>query len=268
MLLRAEATRAPQPVKRWLEAMITSGTAIRSGSTAEEVKKAFSAPGGPANLCQHAVAGRYPFSLGAANDIQLDDFAKLLSPGGLLDGFFNTQLRPFVDTSGPVWRGQAVGGVPPPVSQAELAKFQQAAKIRDVFFAAGATPTVHFDITPVSLDRGATQVTLDLGGTTITYANGPPRATQVTWPGPNGMSTARLVFDPPSSGTTGVLQESGPWALFRLFERGQLKQVGSADRYQLTFRVGDREAIFELRAGSVLNPFAGSMLRGFQCPNM
>ena len=108
----------------------------------------------------------------------------------------------------------------------------------------------------------------EIGGTTITYANGPPRATQVTWPGPNGMSTARLVFDPPSSGTTGVLQESGPWALFRLFERGQLKQVGSADRYQLTFRVGDREAIFELRAGSVLNPFAGSMLRGFQCPNM
>src|SRR5205823_12562691 len=47
VLLRAEATRAPQPVKRWLEAMITSGTAIRSGSTAEEVKKAFSAPGGP-----------------------------------------------------------------------------------------------------------------------------------------------------------------------------------------------------------------------------
>jgi len=32
--------------------------------------------------------------------------------------------------------------------------------------------------------------------------------------------------------------------------------------------VGDREAIFELRAGSVLNPFTGSMLRGFQCPNI
>ena len=267
-LLRAEATRAPQPVKRWLEAMITSGTAIRSGSTAEEVKKAFSAPGGPANLCQRAVAGRYPFSPGATNEIPLDDFGKLLSPGGLLDGFFNTQLRPFVDTSGPVWRGQTVGGVPPPVSQADLAKFQQAAKIRDMFFTAGATPTVRFDVIPVSLDRGATQVTLDLGGTTITYASGPPRATQVTWPGANGMSNVRLVFDPPSSGTTGVLQENGPWALFRLFERGQLKQVGSADRYQLTFRVGDREAIFELRAGSVLNPFAGSMLRGFQCPNM
>src|SRR5205823_2877915 len=83
---------AAQPVRRWLEAMITSGTAIRTGSTAEEVKKAFSAPGGPATLCHQAVAGRYPFSPGATNEIPLDDFAKLLSPGGLLDGFFNTQL--------------------------------------------------------------------------------------------------------------------------------------------------------------------------------
>jgi type VI secretion system protein ImpL len=268
VLLRAEESRAPQPVRRWLEAMITSGTAIRTGSTAEEVKKAFSAADGPAGLCQRAVAGRYPFSPGATNDIPLDDFTKLLSPGGLLDGFFNTQLRPFVDTSGPEWRGQAVGGVPPPIAPAELAKFQKAARIREMFFAASPTPAVRFDITPVSLDRGATQVTLDLGGTAVTYANGPSRATSVTWPGANGMSTVRLVFDPPSSGTTGVLQESGPWALFRLFERGQLKQVGSADRYQLTFRVGDREAIFELRAGSVLNPFAGSVLRGFQCPNL
>src|SRR5881394_1160994 len=171
---RLSASPPPPRLRRLPAAMITSGTAIRTGSTAEEVKKAFSAPGGPATLCHQAVAGRYPFSPGAANDIPLDDFAKLLSPGGLLDGFFNTQLRPFVDTSGPVWRGQTVGGVPPPVSPAELARFQQAAKIRDVFFTAGATPTVHFDITPVSLDRGATQVTLDLGGTTITYTNGPP----------------------------------------------------------------------------------------------
>lgn len=267
-LLNAEKTRAPQPVRRWLEAMITSSAALRSGSTEEEVKKAFSAPGGPASLCQQAVAGRYPFSPGAANDIPLDDFTRLLSPGGLLDGFFNTQLRPFVDTSGPVWRGQIVAGVPPPIKPTELTKFQQAAKIREAFFTAGATPTVRFDITPVSLDRGANQVTLDLGGTTVTYANGPLRATSVTWPGANGMSTVRLVFDPPSPGTTGVLQENGPWALFRLFDRGQLKQVGSADRYQLTFRIGDREASFELRAGSVVNPFTGSMLRGFQCPNL
>jgi type VI secretion system protein ImpL len=36
----------------------------------------------------------------------------------------------------------------------------------------------------------------------------------------------------------------------------------------MTFRSGDREAVFELRAGSVQNPFARGILRDFRCPNL
>ena len=249
--------------------MATSGNLFRSGGAVEQAKMAFNASGGPATLCRQAVAGRYPFSPGSSNDIPLDDFAKLLAPGGQLDGFFNTQLRPYVDMSGPVWRGQPVDGIPPPVSPAELAQFQRAAVIRDLFFGVGgATPSVRFDLTPVSLDEGAKQVSLDLGGTTISYAHGPPRTTQITWPGPNGMGNVRLVFDPPPAGGTGVLQAAGPWALFRLFDMGSLQRAGSAERYQLSFRLGDRQVTYEIRAGSVLNPFAPGILRDFRCPNL
>ena len=76
----------------------------------------------------------------------------------------------------------------------------------------------------------------------------------------------RLVFDPPPAGRGGDLRESGPWALFRLFAKGSLEQSGSADRYTLRFTLGDRHASFEIRAGSVLNPFAPGVLRDFQCP--
>ncbi|HVB15874.1 MAG TPA: type VI secretion system membrane subunit TssM, partial [Stellaceae bacterium] len=269
LLLRAEAAGAPQPVKRWLEAMVASATAVRTGSTVDQVKKAFNASGGPAALCRQAVTGRYPFSPGSANDIPLDDFARLFAPGGLIDAFFNTQLRPYVDISGPAWKGQPVEGVPPPVAPAELAQFQRAAAIRDLFFGAGGNvPTLHFDLTPRFLDAGAKQVTLDLGSTKITYAHGATSATQVTWPGATVMSTVRLTFDPPPAGGGGELQASGPWALFRLFDQGNLQRAGSAERYQLTFRSGEREAVFELRAGSVQNPFARGVLRDFRCPNM
>jgi type VI secretion system protein ImpL len=268
-LLRAEAAAAPQPVSRWLTAMADSATVLRTGSTLDEVKKAFNASGGPASLCRQAVAGRYPFTAGSSNDIPLDDFAKLFAPGGLIDGFFNTQLRPFVDTSGTVWQPQPVEGVPAPISGADLAQFQRAAVIRDMFFGTGGTTlAVRFDLTPVSLDSGAKEVTLDLGGTTVTYANGPPRATQVTWPGMSGSGSARLVFDPVPAGSTGALQALGPWALFRLFDQGRLVQAGSVDRYTLTFHLGDRQAVFEIRAGSVLNPFASNVLRDFRCPNL
>jgi type VI secretion system protein ImpL len=268
VLLHAEATGAPQPVARWLQALITSATVVRTGSTLDQVKKTFNAGGGPAALCRQAVTGRYPFTPGASNEIPLDDFAKLFAPGGLIDGFFNTQLRPYVDVSGPAWKGQTVEGVAPPVSPNDLAQFQRAAVIRDLFFGVGGnTPSLRFDLTPIFLDGGAKEVTIELGSTKISYAHGAPSATQVTWPGSTGMSTVRVMFDPPPAGG-GALQASGPWALFRLIDQGNLQQAGSAERYQLTFRSGERQAIFELRAGSVLNPFARGVLREFKCPNL
>jgi len=48
-------------------------------------------------------------------------------------------------------------------------------------------------------------------------SRGPPKATQITWPG-SGMSTVRLAFDPAPSSAAAAFQAAGPWALFRLFE--------------------------------------------------
>ncbi|HUB45724.1 MAG TPA: type VI secretion system membrane subunit TssM [Acetobacteraceae bacterium] len=266
-MLRAEAGNAPQPVQRWLIALAMSGNAQRSGGAKQAAAAAFNAPGGPASLCKAAVTGRYPFTPGAANAIPLDDFAHLFSPNGMINTYFNTQLRPFVDTSGAVWKAQAVAGVAAPVSPGELAEFQRASNIGQLFFAnGGAQPSVQFEITPDTLDRGANQVTLELGSQVISYAHGPQVATSVTWPG-SGMNTARLVFQPPPAGG-GVLQANGPWALFRLFDQGTLQEAGSSDLYRLTFHVGNREASFDIRAGSVLNPFAPGMLHDFRCPGL
>ncbi len=269
VVLRNEAARDPQPVARWLSAMAGSAAAIRSGSTADQIKTTWNAVGGPALLCKEAMNGRYPFNRGAANDVPLDDFTRLLSPSGLVNSFFNTQLRPYVSISGQTWAPQSVDGVAPPVSPAALAQFQKAATIRDLFFGAGgSSPSVSFELTPKSLDPAAKEVTLELGGTKITYSHGTPRATQVTWPG-SGMSNARLSFDPPpAGGGADALQASGPWAMFRLFDQGYLQQQGTPDRYILSFQVGDRQASFELRAGSVLNPFQPATLRDFRCPTL
>jgi type VI secretion system protein ImpL len=263
--LQAEASRDPQPVARWLQAMAISGNQLRGGGTLEQVKKAFGAPGGPASLCTKAVAGLYPFVAGSSNDIPLDDFARLFAPNGLIDKFFNENLQTFVDTSGVTWKAQPVAGVAAPVSPGDLVQFQRASQIRDLFFAAGGNqPTVRFDITP--LDTDAKQVTLDLDGQAIVYAHGPQRPVSVTWPGQNRMNSVRLVFDPPPSSGEAVFKATGPWSLFRLFGRGTLQQSGAADRYTLDFQLGDRHASFEIRAGSVLNPFAPGVLRDFQCP--
>jgi type VI secretion system protein ImpL len=267
LALKAEAQRQPQPLSRWLTAMSESSAALRSGGARQQIAAAYNGAGGPGTLCPLAVNGRFPFVTGSSIETPLDDFAKLFAPGGLLDGFFNTQLRPYVDTTGKTWVPQSVDGVPPPVSPADVVQFQRAAVIRDLFFAPGSTTiAVRFDITPVQLDVDASYVSLEFDGTSILYAHGPARSTQITWPGPNGMRNVRLVFDPPSPGTTGVMAETGPWAMFRLFSGGTLQQAGSPERYTLSFSLGGHSATFELRAGSVMNPFAPGVLLDFRCP--
>ncbi|WP_270939178.1 type VI secretion IcmF C-terminal domain-containing protein, partial [Falsiroseomonas oryzae] len=222
----------------------------------------------PAQLCRQAVDGRFPFTPGAANEIPMDDFARLFAPGGMLDTFFNTQVRPFVDMSGRIWRPQAVDGVPAPVGAEAVLNFQRAAVIRDIFFAGQPQPTFRFDIAPSQLDAGARQATLDLDGVTITYAHGPTRSTQVTWPGPNRMTNVRLVFDPAPAGAPGVLQASGPWALIRLFQQGTIQGGGVAERFTLSFRSGERSISYDIRASSTLNPLATTVLREFRCPTL
>jgi type VI secretion system protein ImpL len=197
-------------------------------------------------------------------DVPLDDFTRLFAPNGLIDGYFNTQLRPFVDTTAAVWRAQDADGVGAPVSAAELAQFQRAAVVRQMFFPAGSTALgVRLDITPTDLDPGAKQVTLDLAGSSIVYAHGPVRATQVNWPA-QGASAARLVFDPPAPG--GAIQASGPWALFHLIAQGSSRQDGTPDRFTLVFQQGDRRATFLVRAASVVNPFVPGATQDFRCP--
>ena len=265
--VRASAPLQPQPLQRWMLAMAEQGAALRGGDAKQQVAASFNGPTGPASLCPLAVNGRFPFVSGSTLDTPLDDFTKLFAPGGMLDGFFNTQLRPYVNTSGKVWAPQSANGVAPPVTPDAVAQFQRAASIRDLFFAGGgATPTVKFTITPVKLDDGANQVSLDFGGVSVVYSHGPPRATEITWPGPQGMQDVRLVFDPAPAGGTGVLSSTGPWALFRMFGQGQLAQGASTDSYTLSYTLGNRQAVFAIRAGSVLNPFAPGLLQDFRCP--
>jgi type VI secretion system protein ImpL len=47
-----------------------------------------------------------------------------------------------------------------------------------------------------------------------------------------------------------------------------MNRSGTSERYTLTFQIGERQASFELLAGSVLNPFALGILSGFQCPQL
>ena len=268
VVLRAQAARLPPPVSRWMTAIAASGSALRSGNARQQIGNAWNVAGGAAGVCAQSVKGHFPFERTATADLPLVDFSRLLAAGGVLDGFFSTQLAPYVDTSSKPWRAKAgEGGAAAPVASEDVAQFQRAAALRDLFFPDGATtPGLQLDITPLSLDAASTAVTLDLDGTEIRFAHGRAQASHVVWPGANRMQTVRLLFDPPAPGAP--LADTGPWALFRMVARARQQPTVGGGHTTLVFQQGDRKAEFDLKWLQGGNPFAPGLLDALRCPSL
>ncbi|HET7594952.1 MAG TPA: type VI secretion system membrane subunit TssM, partial [Stellaceae bacterium] len=262
--LATDATRLPPPLAAMVAGIARGASTTAVGGVRVQINDDWQAKVLP--FCQRALDNRYPIVRASQTDVTLDDFAKLFAPNGLIDAFFKTNLKPFVDTSHIPWRWQKVDNIELGISQDVLTQFQRAAAIRDGFFGGGAAPTVKFELVPVSLDAQVTQVLIDINGQEATYAHGPPRPTLVQWPGTGGTERGRIAFSPAASGQTSSITKQGPWSLFRLFDEAKVQGTGLSDKLQVTFSVGGRTAVYEVNANSVNNPLTMTELHDFRCP--
>ncbi|QPH54100.1 type VI secretion system membrane subunit TssM [Pontivivens ytuae] len=261
--LQAEIARLPDPLGRWAAQIVAGSSGAAVGGARAELNGAWQSQVLP--FCRRAIDGRYPFSRQAQADVTLQDFGRLFGPSGLMDTFFNENLAPFVDTTSDPWRLRRVNGVDIGISPAVIAQFQKAAEIRDSFFLSPGLPSITFDVTPVALDPNVDQVVVEIEGQQVIYAHGPPQVTPVTWPGQAGGRT-RVAFSPARTDLENTIQRDGPWAWFRLLDAAELRRTNVSDRNRMIFNLGGRIAIFQLRAGSALNPFTVSALDSFSCP--
>jgi len=213
--------------------------------------------------CRELVGTRYPFTPSSANDVTLEDFARVFGIGGLFDAFFQANLAPLVDTSKSTWRwregAESVGG-----SDTLLAQFQSAERIRQVFFKPGGqTPEVHFNVAPDDLDQDVDRFRLEIDGQAFEYRHGPPRVVSMAWPGgPVGAAVASFELH---DGSHPQLAFQGPWALFRMLDHAAFTQALSDTRFLVTFRQDGKSARVVLEAASIRNPLARHELARFHC---
>lgn len=262
--LQAEIGRLPSPMQRWASQVAAASSGAAIGGARSELNAKWQAQVLP--FCQQAIDGRYPFNRQSASDVALQDFGRLFGPSGLIDTFFNESLLSFVDTTTNPWRVKRVNGVDIGISNAVVAQFQKASEIRDSFFLGPGLPSVTFDITPVALDPNVEQIILEIEGQPVVYAHGPPQVAALTWPG-QGSGRTRAAFSPTRSDIENSIARDGPWAWFRLLDTAEVRRTNVSDRNRVIFNVGGRIAVFQLRAGSALNPFTVSALDSFSCPN-
>ena len=212
--------------------------------------------------CKAIVSQGFPFS-SSTHQVSVDDFGRLLRPGGLLDQFATTNLNGQIDTTGGDWgltpSGRALG-----LDLTGVRELQKADRIRQAFFKPGdVRPNVRFLLEPVGPGAGTSTVTLTVDGTPAAFGLD-RKPVELHWPGPSpGVS---LSFqDTPGAAPT-VRTWTGDFAFLQMLRDARLSAVGSTSA---TFQigVGAQTATFRLRVeNATVDPFLLPELKTFSCP--
>ncbi|NWB29683.1 type VI secretion system membrane subunit TssM [Pseudomonas gingeri] len=252
----------PAPVSALLRDVESGGNALTLGNERARLNALWEASGAP--FCRDAIAGRYPLVRGSSRDATADDFGKFFAPGGIMDDFFSKNLQAYVDMSGSQWRWRATSAATLSIPQDVLNQFQRGARLRDMFFVAGAhQPSLHFDLKAVSADPALSKVTLDIDGQPVVFdVTTPSNFTPIVLPSGKGGDLVRFDAIPPLNS---LLRADGPWAWLHLVDKGVLESE-QGENYRLTFSLDGRKVVYELRASSVINPFRRDALEQFRCP--
>jgi type VI secretion system protein ImpL len=258
--LQTHAKTLPAPMDEVITRTAGEGTAVAKANMGSDFASRYTQQ--IVSECRELAAGRYPLAPRSEVDLPLADFGRLFGPGGEFEGFFKGTLANFVDTNQGTWRWKpeaaAIGG------RATIpAQFQQAERIRQTYFPGSApTPEVRFTLTPLYLDSAVTRMVVEVDGQTLEYRHGPQRAVSMVWPGPSP-GQATLTFEM-QSGASPNLVVQGPWALYRLIQKGGI-QPQSDTSFVVSFSLGGSTARLGLLASSSRNPFGRNVLEGFAC---
>jgi type VI secretion system protein ImpL len=262
--LKREADGKPAPLGGMLQNIDSAGAGLTLGSERARLQALWRSAAGP--FCSDAIAGRYPLQKSASRDVTPDDFGRFFGPGGVMDDFFSKNLATQVDMAGPQWKWRDTGGAPLGISQEVLNQFQRAARLRDMFFAAGGRqPALRFELVPLSADPALTKVQLDVDGQLVAYAAGATaRPVPISLPSGKGGGQVHLEATP---ALRADLRTDGPWSWFRMLDKGTLEPSAQGERYKLTFDLDGHKAVYQLNASSVINPFRRDALEQFRCPS-
>lgn len=260
--LRAEATRAPPPLRSVWVALADSLGAQQRRAVEQQVGGALA---DLAQACRRLTADRFPFATDAKRDMPMADFARVFGPSGLLDAFFRARLAGQVDTRSRPWRLQ--GDAPPSEkAQATLRSFEMADDIRRLFFPSkDELPQLRLQLTPVAMDDELLSFSADVDGQLLRYENGPRRPKAIVWPGPAATQRVLLRILPPGPGGVGAEVHEGPWALLRVLLRGGL-QRGNGGATSSRLEVDGRALRVEVGTVGAGTPALLGMLGQFRCP--
>lgn len=209
------------------------------------------------------LANGYPFDPRSKQDASLDAFERFFKPDGVLDTFYQQNLRLFMENDLSLEDGDNAVIIREDIRQ----QLEAAQKIRDIFFTKQNGLEAQFAVEAVSLSGNKRRSVLNLDGQLVDYSQGRNYTAHLVWP--NNMregNESKLTLIGTSGSSPRSISFSGPWAQFRLLGAGQLTGVQDGT-FSVRFNVDGGAMVYRVHTDMEDNPFAGGLFSQFRLPD-
>jgi type VI secretion system protein ImpL len=216
------------------------------------------------NQYKSELENRYPLFADANQEVSIHAFTDFFGPGGTMDSFFISYLKPFIDAKQVYWTWKEIDGTHLDISRTVLDTFIRAALIQKMFYA-GGTPIlqVRFILIPLALSPNSASFTLTLDGKVVTFDSAKRRVEHMIWPGPTPGEVSVEFIN--RQGSHSILTKHGDWAWFRILHRSNLKPLGDSQHLEVLMDLNGNAVRYELLPEQAVNPFLLTLLNDFRC---
>lgn len=252
LTLQQQAAQEPEILANWLKTIVNESkikifSLARNYLNAIWEAKIYS-------IYHQIFMSQYPFAKKATESMAFTDFNHFFGPNGVIDTFFQTYLKPFVDTSEITWKLHSNGGITLPLSLATLEMFQQATMIKTAYFPENSPENkAQFSLKPVDLDAKLTEAHLQMGDNIFIYRHDPQLFQPIIWPNKSNNTAINLTMID-LNGIPSRVSWNGTWSFLKFFENCSPQQQ-SKTQFLLTCQLHNRTVRYQLQANSIINPF-------------
>ena len=206
------------------------------------------------------IANRYPFA-STDSEVALDDFIQFFSDNGKLSKFFNSYIKPFLDTGNASWKPKQINGFIVPIKDDVIIELVRANVIKRMFFAHNSdTISLDFDLQKLTNDPVIATLQLKIGDKQMVDNQTSQNAVQFHWPSQNASVDMYSV-----DGQHFSIAEQGTWGLFKLLDNFTIGNTDNDNsKLQLLININGNGATYLLNASSKLNPFVPGIMKSFQ----
>ena len=263
-VVKRAINEAHPDVQLWFAQIADNANGITASATKAHINNTWKTD--VYSFYEKAIKGRYPIDPSSSRNIKFNDFTSFFGPEGILQNYFDQNLKTFVDQTKKYWTWKKNSNIR--ISNRRLRIFQKAATIQKIFFANGNnTPEFSFLLKPLSLDNITTGVLLETGGQSNSYNHGPPRAQKLVWPG-DATAHTKIAFTLASRGTPVSARTEGEWAWFRLLDQhASVQKDERSDNINLLFDLKGIKVEYQLIPPSSFNPFTTNAIKNFKIPS-